>query len=426
MKTKLVVTLSALCLGLLLMPDASNAMPNFARKYDKGCNMCHTQIPQLNKTGYEFRLAGYRLPDEIGQKEPEFKLGDFFAARLQNTYTYNVHKDVNPTKDSTTSQLQFKEVTLYPLTGSFGEYFGGITELSMFPDDVFEIENAYVRGVYGDENGWFQARLGIMHPWEGWGASDRPIGISRPLFQKQRATNSPFFLWNVDEEALEIGYYFAKMGTNISARLGNGILWKENGSGVAEPAQGGNLVKPAAFGGVDQKSYELVLNQIIGKESGFTVYYYTTAIPGDTTTTGNPYDSTGAVVGGPYTIIKLDRLALYANYYVLPKKLDLLVGYGSGKDTPDAVLSVVKSNGYYGEVDYFAVENLLAVGARYDNFDPSTSVDHNKVNAISVFANWTPVKGLQLIGEYQQAEKEQVAGGKNTDSAFQLLAIFIF
>lgn len=96
------------------------------------------------------------MPDEIGEKE-DFKLGDFFAARLQNTYTYKDHKDATPGNDTTTSQLEFKEITLYPLTGSFGEYFGGISELSMFHDDVFEIENAYVRGVYGDENGWFQA-----------------------------------------------------------------------------------------------------------------------------------------------------------------------------------------------------------------------------------------------------------------------------
>jgi hypothetical protein len=388
--------------------------------------MCHTQVPQLNKTGYEFRLAGYRLPDEIGKKESDFKLGDFFAARLQSTYTYKDHNDVTPANNTTTSQLEFKEVTLYPLTGSFGEYFGGITELSMFSDDVFEIENAFVRGVYGDENGWFQARLGIMHPWEGWGASDRPLGVSRPLFQKKQAAGSPFFLWNVDEMALEFGYYFAKMGTNVSARIGNGIIWKEDGSGEAEPAQGGKLVKPAAFGGSDEKSYQLVVNQMIGKESGFTAYYYTTKIPADTTTTGNPYDSTGAVVGGPYTIVKLERLALYANYYVVPKKLNLLAGYGSGKDNAKAVLADVKSNGYFGEVDYIVAENKLAVGGRYDIFDPSTSVDLNKVNAISVFANWTPVKGLQLIGEYKMQETEKGALGTNKDNTLQLLGIFIF
>lgn len=201
-----------------------------------------------------------------------------------------------------------------------------------------------------------------MHPWEGWGASDRPIGISRPLFQKQKAAGSRFFLWNVDEEALEVGYYFAKTGLNVSARIGNGILWKEDGSGKAEPAQGGNLVKPTDLPGSGQKSYELVLNQMIGKESGVTAYYYTTKIPADTTTTGNPYLDDGSLAGGALTLVQLDRLALYANYYVVPKKLNLLVGYGSGKDTADAVLSEVKSDGYFGEVDYFVDAGKLAVG----------------------------------------------------------------
>jgi regulator of sigma E protease len=55
---------------------------------------------------------------------------------------------------------------------------------SMAPDDVFETENAFVRFDTNMGGGIFQARVGIMHPWEGFGASDRPISLSRPLIQK--------------------------------------------------------------------------------------------------------------------------------------------------------------------------------------------------------------------------------------------------
>jgi len=43
-----------------------------------------------------------------------------------------------------------------------------------------------------------------------------------------------------------------------------------------------------------------------------------------------------------------------------------------------------------------------------------------------LFANWTPVKGLQLIGEYKTQETEKGAAGTNKDNTFQLLGIFIF
>ena len=427
MGNKLASTIWWLCLAFLLIPNTSYSMPNFARKYEKNCAMCHTQIPKLNKTGYEFRLAGFRLPDEIGQKEEAFNMGDFFAARLQTQYTYTKHTDVTPGNNTSNSQLEFKEFTMYPLTGSWGENYGSLVELSMSPDDVFEVENAYVRGVYGDANGWFQAKLGIMHPWEGFGASDRPLGLSRPLLQKQKATGSPFFLWNLDETAIEGGYHSVKIGTSISARISNGLIWKEDGSGTAEPAQGGALAKPSKPGQKD-KSYQIVLNQIVNKESGFTLYYYRGTVPFP-----NLYDvaAPGVIVVQPYTKDTFNRLALYANWFAVPKKLNLLTGYGSGKDSLDdstvtGGANVGKSSGYFAEVDYQVTENNLAVGARYDVFDPSKKVDHNSLDAVSVFTNYTPVEHLQLIGEYSQKKTEQTAGGENKDHQFAVNFIFIF
>ena len=54
-----------------------SAMPMFARKYNVDCLTCHTAIPALNETGYKFRAAGYRMPEEIGKaQERKFELGD--------------------------------------------------------------------------------------------------------------------------------------------------------------------------------------------------------------------------------------------------------------------------------------------------------------------------------------------------------------
>jgi hypothetical protein len=418
----------AVAVTLLLVPQAGWAMPNFAREYDKNCGMCHTQVPNLNKTGYEFRLAGFRLPDEIGQeeKEKDFDFGDTIAARMQMRLDYSKHNDVNAANDTSDSQATYFETTLYPLTASWGGYFGSTTEISWEPDGILEMENAYVRGVYGDPSGWFQGRVGIMHAWEGYGASDRPFSINRPLFQKQKAAGSPFFLWSVDEVAAEGGYYFAKSGTNVTARVGNGIVWEE---GSAAPAQGGELTKRPDAPARQAKSYQAVITQMLGDAAGVTLYYYTTEIPTpDTTDPGNT----------AFTVDKLSRLALYANYYVVPKMLNLAVGYGSGKDNirdenadpgavnADPIPASAKSKGYYVEADYFPIEHRLATGVRYDVFDPSDQVDANEVSQVALFGNYSVYRGLQLLGEYDRKTSEKGAAGDNKDDTFQVRLIFIW
>ncbi|MEW5976344.1 MAG: cytochrome c [Acidobacteriota bacterium] len=44
------------------------AEPSWARKYNAQCTLCHTTYPRLNRTGYEFRRLGYRLPQELQAK----------------------------------------------------------------------------------------------------------------------------------------------------------------------------------------------------------------------------------------------------------------------------------------------------------------------------------------------------------------------
>jgi hypothetical protein len=445
MKPKLVISaIWALCSVLLFMATDSNAMPNFARKYDKNCAMCHTQVPKLNRTGFEFRLAGYRMPDEIGQKEEKFNLGDFFAARIQmqdedrsrtNANGSTSHNPVNG------NQLSFYEATLYPLTGSWGGNFGSLVELSMASGEGFEVENAFVRGVWGDQtNGWFSGKVGIMHPNEGFGASDRPLGNNRPLIQKQPSIGSPFYLWNIDEMAAEVGYYWPSTGTNLSARISNGVIWKadpKTGVDHADGAQGGALTKDPNAPGYGHKNWQIVLNQYVNKDSGFTLYYY----KGET-----PFPDPTNAVNTDFTGDTFSRLAVYANWFVLPKQLNLLAGWLSGKDAladpsingyytpaPNDTASLVrgtnagKSGGYFLEADYHVIENKLAIGARYDVFDPSKVVDHNTQKAWSIFANYQPLTNVQLIADYKhQTTEAGTTAGNNTDNQLLARLIFIF
>ncbi|MGE0883432.1 MAG: cytochrome c [Blastocatellales bacterium] len=45
------------------------AHPGWARKYNAKCTLCHTTYPRLNRTGYEFKRLGYRLPKEVETKD---------------------------------------------------------------------------------------------------------------------------------------------------------------------------------------------------------------------------------------------------------------------------------------------------------------------------------------------------------------------
>lgn len=44
---------------------SAKAEPSWSRKYNAKCTLCHTTYPRLNRTGYEFKRLGYRLPSEL-------------------------------------------------------------------------------------------------------------------------------------------------------------------------------------------------------------------------------------------------------------------------------------------------------------------------------------------------------------------------
>ena len=66
-KKAFIVVYAALAVIALQIADkGTSALPMFARRYGVGCSTCHTSAPRLNETGYQFRAAGFRMPNEIG------------------------------------------------------------------------------------------------------------------------------------------------------------------------------------------------------------------------------------------------------------------------------------------------------------------------------------------------------------------------
>ncbi len=365
-------------------------------------------MPQLNRLGYEFRMAGYRLPSEIGKDQNALNLANFFAARKQAEAAWLKHDDAAG-NDHTDTQIKFKEFTMYPLTGAWGKYFGSLAELSVGIPEEWEVENAYVRGVYGDENGWLEARYGVFHTWEGFGASDRPASLSRPLIQGKMGLGVPFKVWPGNETGIELGYYYAKTGTTVSAVLWNGM----NAEG--EPA-GKDPSEPA----YNDKDLQVYVQQFIRDDSAIGLFYYRGVAPFPDTP--------------PQTRDTYERFIAYANFWPIKDRLDLKAGYGYGHDSLDnenvtGGAAVGDSNGFFVEADYVITPGKAEIGARYDYLDPSDNVDHNNQTAYTAFINLPSVQfgGLQFIGEFQHKEAEQGPGaGKNKDDKIALRMIYIW
>jgi len=438
-KTKYILIPATLGLVLILgavVPQSAKSIPAFARKEGVACAVCHTTVPHLNEYGFNYRKAGFRDPGDIGKELPEFNFADVFSARVQARYDVK-HRDFGNNNTTTTNQLQLHEITLYPASGSFGKHYGSLFEMSFAGEDFVELENAYLRYVWGTEDAFWSARLGLFHPFEGYGGSDRPFSLSRPLFQGATSNNgmgSTFFkMWGFDQAGAELAY--VKGRTSASVTLFNGIfVANDEGAFKAFPASGGHLTKKAGFTNDDSKDVQLFLNQIIDENgSGVSLYYYFGQ--SDLPATNNP----AAFSPGSAFENDFHRVAGYGSYAFSPKA-EAMGGFAWGQDhfIPNSNLAILNtaevtgdaldtfnSIGFFGEADFHPTD-ITTVGGRFDWFDPSSDVDNNEVWAATGFANVPLNDGFQVIVE---AKHKQTKVGANADDfkddSFQVRMIWI-
>ncbi len=398
----------------VFLSNRTDAMPNFARKYDAKCSLCHTTIPRLNEVGYKFRAAGFRMPDEIGKEEKKkLDLADYFSGRVQARYDASRTR-LGSTTSSTKNALTFHEVTIYPATGSWGKYYSSLFELSMLPEEPVEVENAFLRFNYGSENKFLTARVGIFHPFEGFGASDRPAAISRPFFQTNAANfnQSTFFTpWGFDEAGLEAGFDYKR--TSVRATLFNGLVVRnEDGTIKAFASQGGVLNKANSLPAHNTPDFQFLANQILTVDGGNLSFYYyhgNLALP---------------IAGNISNLFRnnFDRWAFYGSYPV-GSHFHGLAGFQTGRDHT-VTGTTFNSRGVFAEADV-PLGQYATPGFRYDWFDPATNKDANEVKGVTAFVNVPLQNGVQAIAEYQHKNIKRGILPDRKDDAFQIRFIFI-
>jgi hypothetical protein len=392
-------------------------MPNFARKLGVACNFCHTTIPRLNETGYKFRAAGFRLPGDIGKaEEKKIDLADYFAGRVQAQYDANRSK-TGSTPSTTTNRISFTELNLYPITGAWGKYLASKVELSFVPEGPAELEDGYVRGDFGNDKRFFEARVGIFHPFEGYGASDRPASINRPLFQRVAANfnQSTFFTpWGFNEAGAEVGFDY--QGFSARAMLFNGlVLAEEEGALTAFPAQGGALNKPANLTSHNTPDFQFFANYILNSNGGGLSFYF---YHGNIVLPTDPGD-----LEKPFWRNDFDRFAVYGSYPVM-EHLNLFAAFQEGRDNTFGGGNF-NSRGTFVEAN-FPWGEYATPGIRYDWFDPATDKSQNEQWAIVPYVNIALQNGLQFIAEYRHRNfKRGVGRSDRNDDAFQIRFIFI-
>jgi hypothetical protein len=460
--------------------EAHANIPPWARKYNVDCSHCHTTIPRLNDVGYAFRAAGFRMPEEIGQpQEKKFNLGDYFAARLQSRFDIQTTNQPNgaavpnviagvPGERVTSTAFSFQEFTMYPLSGSWGKYLGSLVELSVSPEDFFEVENAYLRFVYGNEKTFFTSRVGVFHAWEGFGASDRPYSNARTLFQTSplsaggRGVPYVFQPWGLDEAGLEIGGEFGELSLRAAVLSGTFMRWEEGANAfIAFPSQTGpwkganqavpELGKPFNYVGHNAPDFSANVTYRLHPDGGaITMLYYRGNMATPTSCTdGTPIGKTdvngqvcgvgGATAEAPYGVVgnadfdfttvsafrnNFDRVAGYASYPLFGH-LTAQGGYQLGWDTsPDG--SRFQSRGAFAEAAY-QFNDYATVGARYDWFRPRRDPAlFNQQHAFSPYVSLPLQNGLQVIGEYQHRTFQLSPTTHRKNDTLQIRLIYIF
>lgn len=393
-------------------PGGTRALPMFARKYGVSCATCHTTPPRLNEAGYRFRAAGFRMPEEIGKKpEAPFDIYDYVSARVQ--VRAEVSRSKAGTSATTRHQFLVQALEFYPFTGAWGKYLSTDVKLTLTPvsSPGAAIENAYVKFNAGDERRFLSARVGIFHPYDGYGAADSPATISRPLFQTTPAQfDQPTFFkpWGFDEAGGEVGFDYRR--TSLRAALLGGIVLSRNGDKLEASARGPLAGRPVGPGH-DGPDFQLFVNHVLHPEGGgVSLRYYR----------GNlalPVSGTGGFFRN-----RFDRTEIYGSYPAA-RRLHLFAGYERGRDRTAA-------GGHFSSAGAFAeagvpINALTAAGVRYDWFDPALRKAGNSLRGLTAYVNAWFYGQLRVAAEYQHRETRREPAPAQADNALQVRFIYI-
>jgi hypothetical protein len=394
-----------------------SALPMFARKLNVSCSTCHTSPPRLNETGYRFRAAGYRMPEEIGKGDNKpFKLTDYNGIRLQARYDATKARSGPDAPHNNNFNLFAAEFYLF--TGSWGKNLSSNLKVTYYPEESYDTEEhvrveGNLKWTVGNEKRFFEIRAGVPHPMEGFGASDTLISNTRPYIQEHPAdfNQSTFFTpWNFHQAGTTLGYYQGR--TAIRALILEGIRLHGDETGLQPFGRKEPFTDTSPFFKHHGVDFQLFVNRILHSNGGgVTLYYYhgNLDLPVGNTTKAFRND--------------FDRVSFYASYPVA-KRLTLLGGVQRGRDDI-ATGGRFTSLGAYAEAAVPVINDITNAGVRFDWFDPSRNKKNNESQGFTAYVNAWAMNQIRIIAEYQRKNLKRGLLPDKNDNAFQLRLIFI-
>jgi len=377
----------------------AHALPQFARKYKMDCSGCHDALafPRLNDVGYKFRRAGFRMPENIGQDElADYTLDNYFSGSIAAANTTTL-TDAGGSTDwlNTFSGA----ASLFPLTGSFAKYFASESEIAFVPGGAVEVENAYGRAVYGGEDLWVTARLGVFHAIEGFGGSDRPIGPTAPLiFEVAPRHNQDTLMLLSEPSRIGIDVGLQWQNTSLSVEVVNRAQLELEDDELALIG-----TRPDARSG---KDLIIVANQILGTRSGLSAYWAHGKVP-------LPVDPDMFAAGTNEDTFNdgYDKLALFASggTSTLLGLAGVQLGFDRRLDPVTGTTSRFASLGGYVEGEYALAAHYIAY-LRIDYVDPSMDNGGDQIlgGALGLFA-WQPIVSIVPELSLRRTNDETVA-----------------
>ena len=402
----------------------AGAYAAFARRYGVSCSVCHASYPQLNETGYKFRVAGYRMPDEIGNEAKWTNWGDNSSIKLVESYAAASTKG-NKTSTPETNGFSNAGLQVFPLEGAFGKYMAandevdfnaGTSNTTKGTAGSFSLSNVnMVATLPVTPDSFVTTRVGLISNFQGYGASDRGVGAVSPTFkptpsQIQPGGGTASFTYpgfGVAGEGAEVAYNWKD--THASVQVTNGYNSFNNSTNQGEDNH--------------YKDFSFFVNQMIGESALAASFYSGTSGYGPNAATVVNGVGGAESAGAPFTAGWYDnymRGILYATIKALPNdKLDLLLGACDGTDhTYD--LRTRSSSDQFHSLGWFAtlqsmqqvLSHQLTTALSYGTDRASTATAGNRVSDVTLsFA--VPVDNNKFDFSLQ-TRRTQAVGTKDT------------
>ena len=353
-------------IALFLAPQASYAIPAFARKYGVRCYTCHTIPPALNKNGYMFKRLGYRMPpDEMDgtkaapkitelDKNIKWDLINTFALLLQGSVTEDKNiaetGSTPSTTTSTDSSFNLDEAALFvagPVPDTGFSYFG---HYELYQDGDNGLEQGFGVWTGGRANSSYFIKGGEIHMQEGEGTRAAQFYnlFSDPAYT---LTNADPIGFSLDQHpvGVDFGYtwsspYFKNIFA-VSAKVTNGLN-----------ADGSEILQASTK---NSKDVWVDADYLFGPDGGVTFIAYRGSKD------QNQTDSEGNTFTYRPTFY---RVGEFGNY-LFNDKLDLLGGFIHSRDDwrwdQTSPMSNYSADNYRAEADYY-IKTGTVIMARID------------------------------------------------------------